>query len=58
MLFLVNVLVPKTKWPTREDNSVVEIKKGRVCNVILLVNLIRLAVLVKVFDTRFEPAII
>lgn len=27
MLFVVNVLVPKTKWPTREDNSVVEIKK-------------------------------
>lgn len=27
MLFLVNVFVPKTKWPTRKDNSVVEIKK-------------------------------
>lgn len=27
MLFLVNVLVPKTKWPTRKYNSVVEIKK-------------------------------
>lgn len=29
MLFLVNVLVPKTKWPTREGNNVVEIKKGQ-----------------------------
>lgn len=50
MLFLVNVLVLKTKWPTRKDNSVVEIKKGQVCNVILLINLIRLAVLVKIFE--------
>lgn len=49
MLFLENVLVPKTKWPTRKDSSVVEIKKGRVCNAILLVNLIRL-VLVKIFE--------
>lgn len=50
MLFLVNVLVLKTKWPTRKYNSVVEIKKGRVCNVLVRVYLIRLAVVVKIFE--------
>lgn len=44
------MLVPKTKWPTRKDNGVVEIKKDEYATLYYSVNLIRLAVLVKIFE--------